>query len=238
MSSAFDTLLAIQAHDTRLDQIRHQLAGLAERAARDTASDAVASIDGEIAGVTSARGDLARRQKRLDDEIETIAAKRAHEEETLYGGSVTNARALQDLQEEIESLKRRISDLEDQDLEIMEQIEPLDARLAELAESRDEAVGVLEGCEVALTAAEAELAVALESEQAQRDDLTPGVDSTLLSEYESLRAARGGVGVARLSGTQCGGCHLALSAVEVSRIRKLADGEVTHCEECGRLLVP
>ena len=65
-----------------------------------------------------------------------------------------------------------------------------------------------------------------------------GVDSTLLSEYESLRAARGGVGVARLSGTQCGGCHLALSAVEVSRIRKLADGEVTHCEECGRLLVP
>ena len=233
MSSAFDTLLAIQAHDTRLDQIRHQLAGLAERAARDTASDAVASIDGEIAGVTSAR-----RQKRLDDEIETIAAKRAHEEETLYGGSVTNARALQDLQEEIESLKRRISDLEDQDLEIMEQIEPLDARLAELAVSRDEAVGVLEGCEVALTAAEAELAVALESEQAQRDDLTPGVDSTLLSEYESLRAARGGVGVARLSGTQCGGCHLALSAVEVSRIRKLADGEVTHCEECGRLLVP
>ena len=104
MSSAFDTLLAIQAHDTRLDQIRHQLAGLAERAARDTASDAVASIDGEIAGVTSARGDLARRQKRLDDEIETIAAKRAHEEETLYGGSVTNARALQDLREEIESL--------------------------------------------------------------------------------------------------------------------------------------
>jgi hypothetical protein len=38
-------------------------------------------------------------------------------------------------------------------------------------------------------------------------------------------------------GSACQGCHLALPAVEVDRIRKLSVDEAVHCEECGRLLV-
>ena len=238
MTKALDVLLDIQAHDTRLDQLRHQLAGLPERGARDAAAAAVAEVESATAKAESARADLARQQKRLDDEIETIGAKRAHEEATLYGGTVTNARALQDLQEEIEALKRRITALEDQDLEIMELIEPLDTTLSQLASDRAERVATLELSEATLTAAEAELAVAVDAEQALRDALVSAVDGVILAEYETLRGALGGVGVSRLVGSQCGGCHLALSAVEVARVRKLADGEITHCEECGRLLVP
>ncbi|HMS90024.1 MAG TPA: C4-type zinc ribbon domain-containing protein [Acidimicrobiales bacterium] len=239
MSSPFDALLEIQAHDTRLDQLRHQLAALPARAARDAAAASVTELDAAIATAEVERADLARQQKRLDDEIESISAKRAHEEATLYGGSVTNARALQDLQEEIEALQRRITVLEDQDLEIMERIEPVDARLAELRTARTEQSAQLEAAEMELTAAEAELAVALEAEQAARDAaVAPGIDAALLAEYEALRAGLGGVGVAKLVGTQCGGCHLGLSAVEVARIRKVGQNEITHCEECGRLLVP
>ncbi len=237
-ASPFEALLAVQAHDTRLDQISHQLAGLPARQARDQAAAALRAIDDEVEAATAERSDLARQQKRLEDEIETIGAKRAHEEAALYGGSVTNARALQDLQEEIDSLQRRISGLEDQELEIMEQIEPVDARLGDLSRRRAEAADVLDAAEMELTAAEAELAVARDAEQAARDALVPEVDPTLLAEYQSLRAGRGGVGVARLVGSQCGGCHLGLSAMEVARIRKLGPGEITHCEECGRLLVP
>lgn len=238
MSSPFDALLEIQAHDTRLDQLRRQLASLPAREARDAVAAALAEVDASIAAAETERGELARQQKRLDDEIESISAKRAHEEATLYGGSVTNARALQDLQEEIGALQRRITVLEDQDLEIMEQIEPLDARLAELRTARSERAAQLDTAEAELTAAEAELAVAVDAEQTARDALVPAVDAPLLQEYESLRAGRGGIGVARLVGSQCGGCHLALSAVEVARIRKIGPGEITHCEECGRLLVP
>jgi predicted nucleic acid-binding Zn-ribbon protein len=238
VSSPFDALLEIQAHDTRLDQLRRQLAALPAREARDAAAAAVAELDRSITGAEAERSELARQQKRLDDEIESITAKRAHEEATLYGGSVTNARALQDLQEEIGALQRRITALEDQDLEIMEQIEPLDVRLADLRATRSEQAALLETAEVELTAAEAELAVAVDAEQSARDTLAPELDAALLAEYEGLRAGRGGVGVARLVGTQCGGCHLGLSAVEVARIRKIGQDQITHCEECGRLLVP
>lgn len=236
--TSFDVLLDIQAHDTRLDQLRHQMETLPERQERDALVASLADVDVRIAESTSERAVLAREQKRLDDEIESIGARRSQEEATLYGGTVSNARALQDLQEEIESLGRRISVLEDQDLEIMEQIEPIDARLAELEAARSDALARSEAAEQALTVAEAELAVLVTAESGARAELVGSVDADLLAEYEKIRRSSGGVGVARLVGAQCGGCHLGLSAVEVSRIRKLGPGEITHCEECGRLLVP
>jgi uncharacterized protein len=52
-----------------------------------------------------------------------------------------------------------------------------------------------------------------------------------------LRHDLGGIAVARLVGTNCGGCHLTLSAVELDRIRHEPGDAVVICEECGRLLV-
>jgi predicted nucleic acid-binding Zn-ribbon protein len=236
--TSFDALLEIQSHDTRLDQLRHQLEALPERKDRDALVARLAAIGEQIGQQQEARATLARDQKRLDDEIESVGARRSHEEATLYGGTITNARALQDLQEEIDSLGRRITVLEDQDLEIMEKIEPIDALLTELEKARGESEAALESAEQALTVAEAELAVQVGRETDARSALVDSVDGALLAEYEKIRQGSGGIGVARMVGTQCGGCHLGLSAVEVARIRKMGPGELTHCEECGRLLVP
>lgn len=238
VTNPLDRLLEVQGHDTRLDQLRHQLATLPAREERDAAAGRLAALDADLEAVRTRRAELGREQKRLEDEIALVADRRSHEEATLYGGTVTNARALQDLQEEIDALGRRITVLEDQDLEIMEQLEPVDARLAELDTARATTVTELEVAERALTAAEAELGVLVDAEADARASAVVGIPDDLLAEYEKLRSGRGGIGVARLVGSQCGGCHLALSAVELARLRKLGPGEVTHCEECGRLLVP
>lgn len=237
MREAFEALLDVQAHDTRLDQLRHRLTTLPARTERDDARTALDTLVRDLAALQADRDDLGRRQRRLEDEVETIEAKRKGHNDRLYGGTVTNARELQDLQEEIEALGRRVHQLEDQDLELMEQIEPLDEQLADLTGRRDQATTHLAGTEEQLIAAEAELAVELDEAQAARDGATAAIPADLLAQYQSLRAGLGGVGIARLVGNQCGGCHLTLSAVEVAGMRKRPD-EVTHCEECGRLLVP
>jgi uncharacterized protein len=72
---------------------------------------------------------------------------------------------------------------------------------------------------------------------AERADIAAAVDAELLERYEGLRHDLGGIAVARLVGTNCGGCHLTLSAVELDRIRHQPDDVVVLCEECGRLLV-
>lgn len=237
MSTTFERLLEVQAHDTRLDQLHHRAEHLPAREERDAAAAALGDVERSLAAESATRDDLTRQQRRLDDEIETIGTKRKAVEARLYSGDVTNARELQDLQEEVEALGRRISHLEDQDLEIMVALEPVEARVTELEATRAQRRTVLDDAERRLTAAEAELAVDLDEADAARASVAESVPADLLAEYESLRGGRGGIGVARLVGAQCGGCHLTLSAVEAARIRKHPD-EVTHCEECGRLLVP
>src|SRR5581483_8459813 len=81
------------------------------------------------------------------------------------------------------------------------------------------------------------LEAALAELDAQRAALAAPVPGELLREYEGLRHALGGIGVARLAGNRCDGCHLTLSAVDVDRIRHEPPEAVVHCTECGRLLV-
>ncbi len=62
-------------------------------------------------------------------------------------------------------------------------------------------------------------------------------DDDLLARYEQLRAKLGGTGAARLVGGSCSGCHLALPAMELDRVRKAPPDAVITCEQCGRILV-
>lgn len=236
MTNAFDTLLEVQAHDTRIDQILRRMEVVPAREERDGALSSLDQLDATIAEEQARRDELAKGMRKLDDEIASIGAKRAEVESRLYSGTVTNARELQDLQEESEALGRRITHLEDQNLVLMEQHEPVEQSLADLAITLDQREAVLSDAELRLTAAEAELAVELETEQTAREAVAASVPADLMTEYQSLRGGRGGIGVARLVGNQCGGCHLTLSAMEVANLRKHTE-QVAHCEECGRLLV-
>jgi uncharacterized protein len=234
--SRWDALLALQEHDTRVDQLVHRRSALPARGELDETMAALTKLEQQAAQVEASRHELARAQQRLEDEIASVAAKASQHDKTLYSGTIGNPRELQALQDEIASLKRRISQLEDQELEIMEQIEPLDADLAQLGADREQ----LDARAAALRADIAEAEVVIDAEldevRAERARVEVDVEPELLAEYDQLRPQSGGIAIARLTGRSCGGCHLELSAVEIDRIKKLPVEEPVHCEECGRLL--
>ena len=235
--SRWDALLALQALDLRADQLTHRRATLPARAEIDKVLASLASLEAAAATAEGERHELARAQQRLEDEIATLTDKATQHDKALYSGSVTNPRELQAMQDEIAALKRRISQLEDQELEIMEQIEPVDAALAEAAAQR----AALDADAVRWRAELAETEVAIDAElgevSSERTTVVAEIEPELLATYERLRPQTGGIAVARLVGGSCGGCHLGLSAVEVDRLKKLPPEEAAHCEECGRLLV-
>jgi predicted nucleic acid-binding Zn-ribbon protein len=232
----WDALLAVQEHDTAIDQLTHRRRTLPARAELNGAMAELAKLEQRSSEVEANRHELARAQQRLEDDITSINDKAAQHDKTLYSGTISNPRELQAMQDEIASLKRRVSQLEDQELELMEQIEPLDADLARLAEERT----ALDERSATLRAQIAEDEVAIDDQlataRAEREELVHGVEPELMAEYDQLRPHSGGIAIARLVGGSCGGCHLGLSAVEVDRIKKLPPEEPVHCEECGRLL--
>ncbi len=234
--SRWDALLGLQEHDTTIDQLVHRRRTLPARAELDGAMAELTKLEQQATEVDAVRHELLRAQQRLEDDIATISAKAAQHDKTLYSGTVSNPRELQAMQEEIESLKRRIGQLEDQELELMEQIEPLDADLARLGTERqalDDRAGSLR---VAIAEDEVAIDDNLATVRSERDGLVAQVEPDLLAEYDQLRTHAGGIAIARIVGGSCGGCHLSLSAVEVARLKRLPVDEIAHCEECGRLL--
>jgi predicted nucleic acid-binding Zn-ribbon protein len=232
----WDDLLVVQEHDTAADQLEHRKLALPERAELEQVMADLAGLEGRVAEVEEQRHELGRSQQRLEDEIASLNDKAAQHDKALYSGTVSNPRELQAMQDEIAALRRRVSQLEDQELELMEQIEPLDADLAKLEAER----AALDGRAAALRGAIAEGEVAIDGElatvRAERDAAASSIAADLMAQYDQMRPKLGGIAIARLVGGHCQGCHLALSAVEVDRIRKLPPEEPATCEECGRLL--
>jgi uncharacterized protein len=233
----WDSLLLVQDHDTHIDQLVHRSETLPVRSQLADVEAKTADLNTEIEAVDRRLTDLGRSQQRLEDEIASMRERQAQADKQLYSGTTNNPRELQALQEDIESIKRRIAKLEDDELEVMEATEPVDVERTALGARQAKLDDTAKNLLAELAEAEAEIAAELTSVRAERDAAAAGADAELLAEYEGMRKRYGGIAIARLVGSTCGGCHLSLSAIEVDRIRKLSLDDRVTCEECGRLLV-
>lgn len=235
--SALETLLQVQDHDTRIDQLRHRRQTLPEKTELADLQKRRAAIEAARAEVAVRRDDVAERQAKAEADI-AVAEKRISEIDTrMRSGAVTASRELQAMQGEIDSIRERVSHLEDGALEAMDEREPLDAEVdgydAQLA-ALDE---LAEELERRISEAEAEIDAELAAEQSARATVASNVPDDLAKTYEQLRARLGGVGAARLDGNRCSGCHLTLPATELDRIRHADANALFYCEQCGRILV-
>jgi uncharacterized protein len=230
-------LLAVQDLDTSIDQHRHRRRTLPEREQLAALEADLQATAAEVRPLGEQRDALAKREAQVEAELAATEQRAAAVSRRLYGGEVSASRELQAMAADVESLKTRASELEDQGLILLEEREPLDTRMGELESKLSELDSRRQ--EVVDAIGRAEAAVDDEIAQLEKDrrNAASAVPAELLETYERLRSRLGGVGAARLIGTRCDGCHLALSAVELDRIRRLAPGQVATCEQCSRILV-
>jgi uncharacterized protein len=231
-----DDLLELQRVDTTLDQLAYRRAHLPER---DVASGAASAME-----VTERRRrELSARNDELDAAVEglereggTLTAQKSRLEAQMK--TVIAPREAEALMHELDTLAQRRDGLDDQELAYLEEqsaiadeLATLDAQLPELRSRLDEARGALAVAEAVIDGEVAELSAA-------RSDVAGRIDGGLQRRYAQLRARFGGVAIARLEGSRCGGCHLDLSTTELADVRAVPAGEMAECPQCGRLLVP
>lgn len=217
-------------------------AQLAERARTQPSQGArineLASVRKEqLAGLTALTGTLddARAElSRVESDVALATQRRDRDGERLV--ATADPKQAQALENEIASLGRRISTLEDAQLELMGRVEDAEAAVAAQQALID--VTQAEGAELTRAAKTAMTAAATEAEQLARDRaaLAGSVSPELLAEFER-RAARGGIGVGLLRGGVCEGCRMVLSGTDLTEIRKAAPDDVISCPECGAILV-
>lgn len=208
-----------------------EIAKLAEYAERRT------ELDGRRVEAETAVSDLSIAQRKADGEVEQVKARRERDQKRLDSGAVTNPKDLENIQHEMAALERRISTLEDEELEVMEQLESaqhdLDAVSGELADL-DRSIA---DTEAARDKAVAEIDARLQEVTAERELTAQHVPDELMALYAKVCAQHDGVGAAALRQRRCEGCRLELNAADLREIAAEPDDAVLRCPECSRILV-
>lgn len=233
-----EALLLVQERDITLDQLRHRRDAMPERAELTARAAELGRTVAERDALGERHRVVHAEERRIDDEAQVVGERAEEVNKRLYSGTISSPRELQAMQADIDMLLRRRSDLEDEELEVMEKREALDGELATL----DAAIAALQETVARLRATIAETEKELDDEIAReseaRADLAKPIAESLLREYERRRAQNRGAGAARLVGTTCQACHLTIPSTEAEQIRRAAGSVVSYCDNCAAILVP
>lgn len=230
-------LLDLQQVDTAVAQLQHRRASLSQHAEIKQLHARHVELGDALTAAATRVSDLERAQQRAEKDLEPVRARLARDRQRLDSGTATSdPKALTGLLDEIQSLIKRISDLEDAELDVMERLEAatserdaasaqraeVDGRLRELLARRDEQLRAIDA-ELAELGAEREAQVAV-------------LPADLVGLYDKIRL-RSGAGAAALQHGRCTGCQLEANAADLRRYTAASPDEVLRCEECGRILV-
>ena len=230
-------LLDLQSLDSRADQLRHQRDTLPEIAEIEELTAHQRELEAQRIDQQMIVDDLEVERAKVDSDVESVKARQARDQQRIDQGLIANPKDLQHMQAEMESLQRRITSLEDQELEVMEQLEEAQNTLTQLAEQAEAAQVRLTDVTAARTHKTGAIDTELAGVEAERAPLAAELPADLLALYDRLRTSKGGVGAAELRARECGGCRLSIDPAELAVIRAAAEDDVVRCEECQRILV-
>ncbi len=233
-----EALLLVQEHDITLDQLRHRREHMPERAELTARSTELRQRESERATVGEQHHEVLAEERRIDDEAQAVGARADEVNTRLYSGNVTSPRELQAMQTDIDMLKRRRSDLEDEELVVMEQRETLDGELAGLDSTIAALWTTIEKLQASIAETESAIDGEIANETALRASLAQPIAEALLKDYERRRTQNRGAGAARLVGATCQACHLTIPSTEAERVRREAGSVTSYCDNCSAILVP
>lgn len=229
-------LLDLQAVDTALAQLRHRRSTLPEVAEVDALQRRLARLSDDAVQAQTQVDDLTREQRRIDRDVEQVRGRQSKDRQRMLAGGMP-AKELTGLEHELTSLARRQSALEDSELEIMQQVEDAEKAVTAIRDEQAQLQSQAAGQTARRDATFAEIDAAVDERVASRAGTADGLPADLVTLYEKVRDASGGVGAAALRARRCEGCRIELSPSELSIARAAAADDVLRCEECRRILV-
>ena len=229
-------LLDLAAEDVALTQLAHRRRTLPEAVAVQAAEETERTFSADVVRAETEARDLAREVKRLDSDVETVRQRETKDQRLLDSGSVS-PKEMTNLQHELDSLKRRQSDLEDQELELMERLEVAEKALAQAQQGLEKAKADRERVEQLRDDALADIEDGTTKHEAARSEVAAGISAPLLTLYDRIRKQTGTSGAAPLRHRACQGCRIEFYGSQLAAVRTADPHEVVRCENCGRILV-
>ncbi len=226
-------LLHLHTLATEIERTRVEITAIANSSELEAKRAEQLLLANELITAHNALESVELELKRANEDLSLVEQRVARNTERL--NSTASSKDAQGIQNELLSLAKRQSELEDITLIVIEQQEQAQATLADITARKSKC--------------DSELAN-LESAGQKEAMKLQSAGSLLLQEFNTLKARivpehlerytkllSRGVPIGRLVGRDCGACHISLGASAYEAIIGLPAEEFANCPDCSALLV-
>jgi uncharacterized protein len=230
MNPAFQ-LSRLQKIDTELDQIALRQQEISRLIQDETIVNEVKQrLESKDAELQACMKDL----KKIEEKNGQFQAKLQEDERALYGGNVKLPRELQDLQNDIASIKKQISTQDEDQFNTMMQVEVLEKEKVALQKELAEAQSTFATRVAGLKGENSSLEKKKENLLTERNAAIQNVDAISIEKYDTLRKSKRGLAVALVSDQACTACGSTLTPADWQAAR--SPQRIVLCSSCGRIL--
>ncbi len=224
-------LLQLQQLDLELDADRARLAAIEAELGDNAAVRAVQreSVEAQ-AQLHSARVAL----QQLEYDSQDLNVKIADIDKRLFDGAVTHPKQLQDLQKDLESLRRRRAALEEKQFEALMAAEAAEVRCNALQTALEQAEADAARAHGGLLDERSKVQASVARLETAREALTGSIPPADRELYDRMRPGKRGRPVSRLEDGMCAACGVAPSSSRSQSVRQ--GNELILCGNCGRIL--
>jgi predicted nucleic acid-binding Zn-ribbon protein len=229
-------VLALQATDNQIAQLRHQAQNLPSHHRAQQLAKVRAGLKDQVIAHETAVSDGEVAVAKAEAEVTPVRERLDRQQARVDSGELA-AKALAPMLDEIASLKRRLATVEDAQLAVMEAqeqtIDELDQARQKLADTEQELTEAVAVRDQEMAGLKQDFEALKTTRQAQ----TETIPADLLALYTKIATRYGGVGAGALVGKKCSACGLVATVGDYSRYMSAPADEVVRCAECDRILV-
>jgi predicted nucleic acid-binding Zn-ribbon protein len=155
-------------------------------------------------------------------------------ESSLYGGTVQNPKELQGLQAELDSLKRNLTLVEDQELQDMLALDNIQGEYKVASEKYHEILSRVAQENKDLVVEQNNLQKESERLTVERQATTQSIENKHLVLYNEIREQRHGIAVTTISDSSCDSCGAVLTPAQKQSAHH--SHQLFRCPSCGRFI--
>ncbi len=227
-------LLDLQALDTRLAQLDHRARSLPELVTLGDLARQADAIRVTLVEQNGAVEDTQLELSRIEADVKLVEDRIARDSDRLQASS--SVKDVAALEQELAALRKRLGDLEEIELTVMERLEEQQAAAASTTAELERVLSSIAETEAARDAALATITGERNTAAAGRRTIEGKVPADLLALYEKQRA-RYGTGASLLQHGVSKASGVKLLEDELQKIRAAAPDDVLICPSSDAILV-
>ena len=227
-------LLDLQQLDTRLNQLGHRAKSLPELAELTQLAKQADEVRRTLNEQSGALDDVNAELKRTESDVEVVEARIKRDAERLQASS--SVKDVAGLEHEIAALQKRLNDLEEIELVVMERVEEHQAAVNQTRAEHEALLARIADVEASRDAALATITAEREAAADDRRVLQTSIPNDLLALYEKQRA-RYGWGASLLQGGVSSASGVKLNESDMAVVRAATPETVLLCPDSNAILV-